>query len=233
MRNYSQKNRAASLGRYLIFGGLLLVMTVNDILLGFRVLGDVTIPLLLGTSIFLKVLILIGVALLLYQHRILITRSERDTLTKAYTRDIFFEQLDRLITSQGGNRSLEDISIILFDLDSFKQINDSLGHQIGDRVLVHIGNITHAVIRHDDIFARLGGEEFGILLPRTSVAEAAKLADRLRRNIEENTTRNYRVTASFGVAQWNRDETSSQLYARADALMYKAKYAGKNRVLSA
>lgn len=231
MRNHSQKTIYKNVRQYLIFGGLFLLMTTNDILLGLQVFSEIDIPILLTISLFFKSTLFVGVGLLLYQHRSLIERSEIDILTKAYNREIFFCHLDQLISSQGGGRAREDISIILFDLDAFKTINDNLGHHIGDRVLAQVSNTTQTVIRHDDIFARLGGEEFGIVLPRTSVDEAVKLAERLRGAINAAAARAYSVSASFGVAAWNEKETVDQLYARADALMYRAKHEGKNRVV--
>ena len=231
MRNHSQKIRGMGVRRYAIFGSVFLIMVINDILLGLQIFNTVTLPILLTTSLLLKGLIFVGVLILLYQHSSLLERSEIDVLTKAYTRDVFFAHLETLIQAQGGGRAKEDVSIILFDLDDFKAINDNLGHHIGDRVLAQVSNATQSVIRHDDIFARLGGEEFGIVLPRTPVAEALKLADRLHSAIRSAAAKAYRVSASFGVAAWNGQETIDQLYARTDALMYRAKYDGKDRVV--
>jgi two-component system cell cycle response regulator len=234
MRNHEQNSNRNKYRRYLFFGTLILLMTINDISLGLHILESVTLPVLLTSSIVLKTILFSVLISLIAKHNMLIERSETDLLTKAYTREVFFNHLDRLISSQGGGRAKEAISVILFDLDSFKNINDKLGHHIGDRVLSQVSATTQSIIRHDDVFARLGGEEFGIVLPRTSIAEAVRLAERLRASIDTITTScndTYAVSASFGVASWNGEETIDQLYARADGLMYNAKHLGKNRVV--
>jgi len=218
--------------RYFFVGSVFLAMLVNDLLLGFGVLSIVTVPVLLASSILIKILLLIASVQFLQGHDKLVRRSEIDGLTQAGTRELFFNTLDNALHTQGGQRAFEHISIILFDLDDFKGINDNMGHHVGDKVLLQISNATKAIIRQDDTFARLGGEEFGIILPRTTLADANKLADRIREAIAATSPRAYAVSASFGVGTWSGTETVDHLYARVDALMYRAKANGKNTVVS-
>src|SRR5204863_6489121 len=118
----------------------------------------------------------------------------------------------------------------LFDVDDFKSINDTLGHQAGDDVLRKIGQIVNGLIRPVDSFARLGGEEFGLLLPETSQLDALLAAERLRTAISRHEIMDERrVTVSGGVACCPTDATTAEdLEHRADDALYWAKRNGKN-----
>lgn len=123
------------------------------------------------------------------------------------------------------------MSIVIIDLDFFKHINDTYGHPAGDSVLVRVSKVISETIRSSDIPARLGGEEFLILLPDTSLYGAFSVAEKIRKNIEavshpEATF----VTASFGVAERYENESVNDLYKRADNALYLAKERGRNRV---
>jgi diguanylate cyclase (GGDEF)-like protein len=125
----------------------------------------------------------------------------------------------------------------MLDLDDFKQVNDSWGHPGGDAVLAMTGQIFDGYTRSTDLVGRIGGEEFALLMPHTASTGAWLLADRLREAIARTPIdfdrRHIRVTGSFGLAQLRPGEDFDSLYARADAALYDAKQAGRNRVRSA
>jgi len=129
------------------------------------------------------------------------------------------------------------ISWIMADVDHFKWVNDSCGHDGGDLVLKAVAAALQATARDGDIVARVGGEEFVLVLPDATTAEAGRVAERLRAMIErlaiEVGSRQVRVTASFGVAGQGPQETWSVTMERADAALYRAKHEGRNRVVQA
>ena len=123
-------------------------------------------------------------------------------------------------------------SILLFDIDHFKQVNDTHGHDAGDRVLVTLSDIITRNLRPTDYFGRWGGEEFMVVAGNSDLENAEQLAERLRQAVE---TCDFgpigNITASFGVATWATDDTRRTLAKRADQAMYRAKEAGRNRVM--
>ncbi|MCW8820653.1 MAG: sensor domain-containing diguanylate cyclase [Sulfurovum sp.] len=126
------------------------------------------------------------------------------------------------------------LSVIMFDVDHFKQVNDTYGHDVGDIVLKSIAAITKGIIRDYDYAFRMGGDEFLLLLPETNEKKALHLAERIRRNIEHQKLEEDNklfFTASFGIAQYIREDRSIESIARrADMALYQAKKAGRNRV---
>lgn len=158
------------------------------------------------------------------------TMAYTDSLTKIYNRLHFAHFLDAEIDKvkrYGGK-----FSIIFFDLDHFKKVNDNYGHLVGDKVLEQITSIVSKANRSADIFARYGGEEFIILAPETDLNGAITHAERLRRDIEKfefNTVKH--ITSSFGVTQFNAETDSvEKLLERVDKALYMAKEYGRNRV---
>src|SRR6218665_740579 len=131
-------------------------------------------------------------------------------------------------------RENEVVSIIVFDLDHFKSINDEFGHEIGDRVLMAAGATIEQNLRPYDAAARIGGEEFCVILPRTSAMDAVAVAERLRKSFAAQTVpplATGRVTASFGVYCGDaRNQTLEDMMAAADQQLYAAKRAGRNTV---
>ncbi len=131
-------------------------------------------------------------------------------------------------------RYKHDLSVLFFDIDHFKNINDSWGHSAGDKVLVETTQACTEQIRESDTMGRYGGEEFVIILPETSYSAAVNVAEKLRCSIAQRTIsfegRDINVTASFGVAAFNGDETLYELINRADQLCYKAKARGRDCV---
>jgi len=126
------------------------------------------------------------------------------------------------------------VSLILADVDHFKQVNDTHGHTIGDRVIAGFGRRIESLTRDCDVSGRLGGEEFALLVWNCDEDKAQRLADRVRQSLPGTQVRTenqeVRVTASFGVARWRSDEDYASVYKRADAALYRAKGEGRNRV---
>jgi diguanylate cyclase (GGDEF)-like protein len=156
-----------------------------------------------------------------------------DGLTEVHNKRYFQEMLDREVSR--SSRYDRVFAVVLFDIDHFKKINDTYGHLAGDAVLRQLGAIVRNKVRRDDIVARVGGEEFGILLPEVGRDGGADVARKLREMVEstdfrfENTTID--VTISLGVSQWEPGVKDAQdLVARADAKLYEAKNSGRNRV---
>lgn len=154
-----------------------------------------------------------------------------DDLTGLYNRRAFYEY--GKILANNCQRNDDEISMIHMDIDNFKTINDTFGHVAGDEVLRKIGQILLQRLRKSDIFARIGGEEFGMLLPKTQLEQAAQLAEEFRQVIEQTPfsieNENFTVTASFGVASDEYDIDA--LVRRSDSVMYQSKESGRNAVM--
>jgi len=152
-----------------------------------------------------------------------------DKLTGAYNRTKFDEIMD--IEIERFRRYNEPLSLIMFDIDNFKEINDTYGHSVGDYVLKKIADITRETIRMNDYFVRWGGEEFIIISPETNLEKVHALAERLRRTIESYRFNKVgKVTVSFCVTEIKKEDTEDTFVKRADKVMYEAKIGGKNRV---
>jgi diguanylate cyclase (GGDEF)-like protein len=152
-----------------------------------------------------------------------------DSLTQLFNRHKFQELFEKQI--EENRKSGEVFSVIIFDIDKFKNINDSYGHDVGDSVLIEISQLIKEKVRENDIVARWGGEEFVVLLPKTGIARAVGIAEKLRRNVEQfNFKHVNRVTISLGVSRHNKGDTVEKLLKRVDELLYKAKHGGRNRV---
>lgn len=157
----------------------------------------------------------------------------RDALTGLYNRGKFDETLkDELARAERYKRS---ISLLILDIDSFKKVNDTYGHQAGDEVLKDIANIISSSIRNSDYAARYGGEEFTVILPETDLTRAIELAERIRVTvaqkefkISENNT--IQLTISIGVGSSSKEISPELLIKSADSALYKAKENGRNRV---
>lgn len=157
--------------------------------------------------------------------------ATRDSLTALYLRGVFDFTLERMVREH--RRYGKILSLLLLDIDDFKQVNDKHGHQAGDEVLRRIGGIILKSIRKADFPARYGGEEIVIIFPETPLDQAAIMAERLRTDVY----RSFResgpgITVSIGVACINDQDvtTASELVRQSDKAMYKAKLAGKDKV---
>lgn len=172
-----------------------------------------------------------------FQHRKLITRqkrqlqelSRRDPLTNTLNRRSFAEitsaEIERMKRYNG------EMSLVIFDLDHFKEINDRHGHSVGDSVLVKVTGLVDSLIRKTDYLFRWGGEEFIVLSPEIELSSMAVLAEKLRQSIDAHRFEDGdRVTASFGVTEYLPGESIDLTVQRADAALYNAKRKGRNRV---
>lgn len=157
--------------------------------------------------------------------------SITDPLTGAYNRRYFKKRLEEEMLR--AKRTGRTFSLIMFDVDRFKGINDRYGHGVGDITLKKISRTVKGRIRRTDVFARWGGEEFLILLPETDLRGAITLAEDLRRVINEiEIPAGERVSASFGVTEYRPEDTPQTLKERADKLLYKAKASGGNIIIA-
>jgi diguanylate cyclase (GGDEF)-like protein/PAS domain S-box-containing protein len=159
-----------------------------------------------------------------------------DPLTDAHNRRFLMVRAEIEIAQ--AKRQGHSVSMVMFDIDHFKRINDSHGHIAGDRVLVALSHAVRKEMRLGDTFARVGGEEFVLLLPQSDPEQALQVAERLRRMIEEleidaGAGLTLRITSSFGVAtQGQTVDTVDALYLAADTALYQAKDAGRNCVMA-
>ena len=175
-------------------------------------------------------------------------RSILDELTQVYSRghfDVYLAQeIERLRrygkpAGSGESEDISQMSLVMFDLDDFKKVNDTHGHQAGDVVLKQTAQLVRGKIRSADVVARYGGEEFVIVLPETSKVNALRAAERLRRAIENHRipvkdAGQLAITVSIGVSTYPEDSLDAHgLVRAADQALYKAKGAGKNRIEAA
>jgi diguanylate cyclase (GGDEF)-like protein len=161
--------------------------------------------------------------------------SVTDALTGAHNREHFDTQLRAELSY--ARRHNTDVSLVIFDADHFKKVNDTYGHQIGDAVLMQIANVVRGTVRSEDVFARYGGEEFALVLRGIDVEGSGAVADRLRERIAALKIPTDRgpisVTVSAGCASLSttEDKTPEGLITIADRRLYGAKHAGRNRVV--
>ena len=156
--------------------------------------------------------------------------STHDMLTNIYNRNYFDKALEIKINS--AQRYNHKFGLMILDIDDFKKVNDTYGHNIGDNVLISIAKILKKNIKEDDILARWGGEEFAILLPYTTIDDIYNLAEKLRNLIQNSTIiENKIITASFGVGLYFTSESKIEFFEKIDNLLYQAKNTGKNKVL--
>ncbi|RLA77200.1 MAG: hypothetical protein DRG78_17775 [Epsilonproteobacteria bacterium] len=159
--------------------------------------------------------------------------SITDSLTKVYNRRHFFEAAQTLVSI--AKREKSDISFLMIDIDYFKNVNDTYGHQVGDYVLVRLSQEIQSMVRDSDIFARIGGEEFALLLHGTSLDGAKIIAEKVRLKVEELEFEDnyipFDLTVSVGCSSLNETVTTlDELYQDADKKLYVAKELGRNRV---
>lgn len=161
-----------------------------------------------------------------------------DELTGLHNRRHFFQEAPRIVAA--AQRDCAPLSLVIADLDQFKRINDTWGHIVGDQVLVRAAEVIETELRGGDLLARLGGEEFALLLPNTEPAGAMHLADRINWRLPTlpigAASVAWQLTASFGIAQLTSElnrlpvtDVLGLLYARADKAMYKCKTSGRAR----
>lgn len=153
-----------------------------------------------------------------------------DSLTGAYNRRGMSDELEIAMSSSIRDGSL--LGLLVFDLDHFKEVNDSFGHEAGDAVLVQIAALTRRSTRREDRFFRSGGEEFGLLVPGADAESLRDIAEKLRATVEDEVICNGKaVTVSIGATWFIPGESTADFLSRADTAMYRAKREGRNRVV--
>ncbi len=158
--------------------------------------------------------------------------SITDGLTGLYNRHHFEQALESEMAR--ARRYQSDLALLLLDIDHFKTINDTHGHQVGDQVLVQMAAALQERVRETDIAGRWGGEEFVIILPNADLAHANTFAESLRQRIHDITFADaQRITVSIGVAAWQVEDSVDTLFGKADRALYLAKDQGRNRVITA
>jgi diguanylate cyclase (GGDEF)-like protein len=159
----------------------------------------------------------------------------RDGLTKAFNKKYFLDRLESEFAYARRHKS--HLSLVMFDVDFFKKVNDNYGHLAGDYVLARLAKLTAAAVRTEDVFARYGGEEFGVICRAVELRKAGMFAERLRLLIESSSFeyegQRVPVTVSIGVSATPEIdvETSTELIGSADEALYEAKRSGRNRVI--
>ncbi|MCD6182183.1 MAG: GGDEF domain-containing protein [Candidatus Cloacimonetes bacterium] len=184
-------------------------------------------------SILLGTCVIILLYILYYSHHFirdkLAFQASHDPLTKLLNRNVYNELVETEIAR--SERYKYSMSLILFDIDNFKKVNDTYGHDVGDMVLVQLSQLVKSLIRMSDSLFRTGGEEFAIIAPETGTKAATFLAEKLRSAINSATfDEAINITVSFGLAEYHYHEGSAKLFRRADQALYRAKNTGRNRV---
>ena len=185
-------------------------------------------------SLFVTVIIIFIFVKMVNRHNLNLERlANNDMLTDLPNRRVFSEKIKHLFLL--NERKSLGISLLFFDIDDFKRVNDNFGHDIGDAVLIRIAQIIKENVRESDIYARWGGEEFIIAFVNSSLSDSEVIANKLRTSIQDDRELfllvKYNITASFGVTQVQKSDTLQTLLKRVDNYLYKAKKAGKNRVV--
>jgi len=164
-------------------------------------------------------------------NKVLKIQATIDPLTKLNNRGYFNECLEKEINR--CERYGSALSLIIFDIDKFKRINDTFGHVSGDEILKELSHLCGSTIRSSDILARWGGEEFVILVPENDRESSFTLAEKLRKRIEKHSFPiDSQVTCSFGITKYIEKEGPSKFTNRADKALYEAKHGGRNQVVS-
>jgi diguanylate cyclase (GGDEF)-like protein len=164
----------------------------------------------------------------------LVVLSDTDPLTRLYNRRFLMEELERKLL--WAKHNTQCLSLIVLDIDNFKKINDTFGHQNGDLVIISVAEVSRTKMRGHDIVARYGGEEFVIILPETPLSDAVLIAERLRKSVQAKCfpppMEVLTVTVSLGVATFPSALVNSidSLFKQADEALYLAKHRGRNRV---
>jgi two-component system cell cycle response regulator len=158
-------------------------------------------------------------------------QANHDPLTGLLNRTAFNKIFD--LELKRDIRYNHSVSLILYDIDDFKKVNDTYGHNIGDEVLKNIAKISTENVREHDSITRWGGEEFIVLLPETDIDGATQVAQKIRESIEEyEDSETPQITSSFGVVQLEYEDTKESFIKRADDALYEAKKTGKNKVVT-
>ncbi len=159
-------------------------------------------------------------------------RVSRDHLTGAYSRDFFDMTIGELM--ENAEKRNSSLGLVMLDIDHFKRVNDTFGHDVGDKVLKHLVATIRYSIRNDDLLVRWGGEEFLLVIDTESIETLRRMAEHVRQRVEQETFEVAgRVTCSFGITLHAPNESVEQSIKRSDRALYEAKAGGRNRVVQA
>jgi diguanylate cyclase (GGDEF)-like protein len=176
-----------------------------------------------------SLIILIGFIVKKYISEKLEYMASHDQLTSLPNRFIYREILGKEIAQ--AFRTSSKLSLILFDIDFFKHINDKYGHNAGDEVLRFIAKTINTCIRKSDFLFRIGGEEFAIIAGNTNIKQASLLSEKIRNTVMHLKNTKYgTITLSFGLAELEKEDNAELLFKKADTVLYRAKKRGRNRV---
>ncbi|GEC80489.1 sensor domain-containing diguanylate cyclase [Lysinibacillus sphaericus] len=165
---------------------------------------------------------------LLSMNATLVEISITDKLTGLKNRRFFQEKLEEQLAM--FRKSAIPFSLLILDIDHFKRVNDTFGHQVGDEVLAQLAQILDAQARPSDVVARYGGEEFVIILPDTSVDDCWTIAEQLRQTVEQAQWQTGRITISIGIATATDNDSDVTILKKADQALYTSKENGRNKV---
>jgi len=161
--------------------------------------------------------------------------SLKDSLTGIFNRRAFDNALEQII--QTNHETSSSFCLLMADIDHFKKVNDTYGHLVGDKVIRFVASTLKHCTKENDLPARYGGEEFALILPETNLADAAIIAENIRKKISSGKLKNTqngktygKVTISIGIAQFQKNDLSELLIERADKALYQAKENGRNRI---
>jgi diguanylate cyclase (GGDEF)-like protein len=207
---------------------------INNLQVAAQLQANRTQRYVISLSVMISITVLAGLLIQRRNNRRILALSHRDGLSGLYNRSYTFDYLDEVIP----NISVTDggLSIILLDIDNFKDINDSYGHPVGDEVIRKIASIGERSLRNRDIMGRIGGEEFLCVLPRATAEQSMQVANRLLKAIAEERFitpegERFSTSISIGIADFEPGvENADQLYARADQALYRSKADGKGRI---
>lgn len=198
-----------------------------------HLLQTLGVNIVVALAITALVLALVYITLNWYQRR-LEQMATTDKLTGAANRHIFQVIFNQVIGN--ARRRNEPVALMCLDIDNFKEINDSLGHQAGDAVLRHFADVVQSIVRESDTLCRWGGDEFLVLMAGCNATQAAEVAEKIRRSIEERSrtfsSQSISLTISIGITEVGMHDAMDTVVARADQALYQAKDAGRNRIAS-
>lgn len=199
---------------------------------GDRPINNVIIPLVLAPPFFF--VMLSKLRELAIAHRELLHISTTDSLTECVNRRAFTLLVDRYLDRMIASKTRRQGALLVIDVDHFKKVNDSFGHETGDAALKLVADTMRSQVRESDAVGRIGGEEFGVFLPGVSQEQAEAIAERIRTAIEKidflPAGKPYRLSVSIGGSAFDGNSSFSDLYRQADQLLYEAKRGGRNRV---
>lgn len=213
------------------FFSVFIITTVLDISLFVLYASNIYSPIVLVLAIIFQSIFFVSVMFFLNRFEKIKTLAVTDPLTNIYNRSHFFDVLENEIEKRNRhNGDSKDLSMIMFDIDDFKKINDKFGHYSGDKVILEIVSIVKNIIRPYDTFARVGGEEFAVILNDIKNDASLQISERIRKTIADRLKNGYGITISIGIANFEKGDSADTLYKKADDAMYHSKLDGKDKV---